>query len=233
MGWSGGRLAEVRALPIEEQTLTLMLLGLPAIAVAAANVGHGGLAPRYMLPTVLGGALALGYVVDGIPSAGREVLLILLLMNYAFSYHVVMKGVKGSLNEPRAIASLEVKAIGAHHHESDLPIVISSGIRYLPMAYYTPADSNGKLYAIVDPPAAVRLTDEKSDSVDLALLVLRRYFPLQVEDYVGFVSKHQEFLLVTGGGFEWLAARLAHDGYTLRLVSAEVGSTVYKVTVRP
>ena len=102
------------------------------------------------------------------------------------------------------------------------------------MAYYTPADSNGKLYAIADTHAAVTSTDNKSDSVDLALLVLRRYFPLQVEDYIGFVSRHREFLLVLGGGgFDWWPARLAHDGYTLRLLSAEGGTTVYKVTVRP
>jgi hypothetical protein len=234
-GWSGHRQAEVKVLPIEEQTLTLMLLWLPVIAVAAAKISHGGLTERYMLPTVLGGALALGYVIDTVPSAGRVLLLILLLMNYASSSVGVGRNLlKGSLLETRATATREVKAIVAQHDESALPIVISDGLRYLPMAYYTPADSNGKLYAIADPRAAVTSTDLKSDSLDLALLVLRRYFPLQVEDYVGFVSRHREFLLVLGGGgFDWWPARLAHDGYTLRLVSAGRGTTVYKVTVRP
>ena len=234
-GGSGHRQAAADVLPIEEQTLTFMLLWLPMIAVAAAKVSHGGMTERYMLPTVLAGALALGYVIDKVPSAGRLLLLILLLMNYASSsVSVVRTLINGSLLETRATAIREVKAIVDQHDESALPIVISDELRYLPMAYYTPADSNGKLYAIADPHAAVTSTDRKSDSVDLALLVLRRYFPLQVEDYIGFVSRHREFLLVLGGGgFDWWPARLAHDGYTLRLLSAEGGTTVYKVTVRP
>jgi hypothetical protein len=235
-GGSGNRQVEVDAsLPIEEQVLTLMLLWLPVIAVAAAKVSHGGMTERYMLPTVLGGALALGYVIDKMPSAGRLLLLILLLMNYASSSVSIARNlIKGSLLETRTASTREVKAMVGQLDESALPIVISDELRYLPMAYYTPADSNSKLYAIADPHAAVTSTDSKSDSVDLALLVLRRYFPLQVEDYSGFVSRHREFLLVLGGGrFDWWPARLAHEGYTLRLLSAEGGAKVYKVTVRP
>jgi hypothetical protein len=229
-GGSGYRQVEVNVLPIEAQALTLMLLWLPVIAIAAAIISHGGMTSRYMLPTVLGGALALGYVIDKIHSAGRVLLLILLLINYALSSgeFFVKEHLKGSLLETRASATREVETIVA---QSDLPIVISSGIRYLPMAYYTPTDSNGKLFAIADPREAVRVLN--TDSVDLGLLALRRYFPLQVEDYVGFLSRHREFLLVAGGGYEWLTARLLHDGYTLRLLSADGGSAVYKVTVRP
>jgi hypothetical protein len=226
---------QVDVLPIEEQTLTFMLLWLPVIAVAAAEVSHSPMFQRYMMPTVLGGALALGYVIDKVPSAVRLLLLIVFLMNYASSSVGLMSNlIKGSMIGARAIATREVKAIVDQDDESALPIVISDGIRYLPLAYYAPANSNGKLYAIADPHAAVTSTAYKSDSVDLALLVLGRYFPLQVEDYGGFVSRHREFLLVLGWrGFDWWPARLAHDGYTLRLLSAEGGATIFKVTVRP
>jgi hypothetical protein len=239
IGSSRPRLVEVNVLPIEEQTLTLMLLWLPAIAVIAAKISHSGLTERYMLPTVLGGALAFGYVVDEVHSAARVLLLVLFLMNYALSSAGLVKSVlKGSLLEPRAAATREVKAIGALTHDADLPIVIASGLWYLPMAYYTPADSNARLYAVVDPHTAVT-SDVKTDSVDLGLLVLRQYFPLQVEDYAGFVSRHREFLLVLGGPFDWWPARLAEDGYTLSVVSAEQTlvsageTTIYKVTARP
>jgi hypothetical protein len=136
-GGPGHRQVEVDVLPIEEQTLTFMLLWLPVIALAAAKVSHGGMTPRYMLPTVLGGALALGYVIDKVPSAGRLLLLVLLLMNYASSsVSVVRNLLNGSLLETRATAIREVKAIVGQHDESALPIVISDGLRYLPMAYY-------------------------------------------------------------------------------------------------
>jgi hypothetical protein len=98
------------------------------------------------------------------------------------------------------------------------------------MAYYAPAGASRKLYAVADPRAAV--TFAGTDSIDLALLVQRRYFPLQVEEYGDLVSRHREFFLVSepGGDFDWLPARLSHDGHTLRLLST--GTTiVYKVTL--
>jgi hypothetical protein len=124
-----------------------------------------------------------------------------------------------------------VQAIVAEYSEPGLPIVISSGFRYLPMAYYAPAGANRKLYAVADPRAAV--TFAGTDSIDLALLVQRRYFPLQVEEFGNFVSSHREFFLVSeGGDFDWLPARLSHDGHIARLLSAGT-TTVYKVTLRP
>ena len=231
--WLINRQVEGSVLPIEEQALTLMLLGLPMIVVAAGKVSHIGMADRYMLPTVLGGALVLGYLIRKAPSAVRVLLLIVLLMSYAISsINVVQSVLNGSLLESRETATREVKTIVAQHPESDLPIVISSGIRYLPMAYYAPADANRKLYAVTDPRTAIAFTRDKSDSVDRALLVLRRYFPLQVEDYSDFVSTHREFLLVSDPGefYDWWPARLTHDGHTLRLLSAGT-TTVYEVTL--
>lgn len=229
-GGSGDQQVEGKALPIEEQALILMLLCLPWIAYAIARVGHGGMTWRYMLPTVLGGALALGYVIDKVSSSGKLLVLIFLLAIYALSSgeFLVREHQKGSLLESRASLTREVKTIAAG---SDLPIVIASESRYLPMAYYAPADLSGRLYAIADPREA--LMDTKTDSLDLALLVLRRYFPLQVEDYVGFLSRHREFLLVSDENPEWLPARLARDGYTRRLLSSDGETKVYKVTVRP
>jgi 4-amino-4-deoxy-L-arabinose transferase-like glycosyltransferase len=225
-GESGHQQVEVNVLPIEEQTLTLMLLWLPVLAVVIAKVSHGGMTERYMLPTILGGAMALGYVMEKTPSAGRMLVLILLLINYASSnIEVVRMVLNGSLLEARASATRELKTIVG---QSDLPVVISSGLAYLPMAYYTPTDSDGKLFAIADPHEAA--TYANTDSVDLALLALQRYFPLRVEDYVGFVSRHKEFLLVAGGSLEWLPACLVHDGYNLKLVSTGE-TTVYKVTM--
>jgi hypothetical protein len=231
---SEDRKARERAFPIGEYVLTMVLLWLPAITLAAAIVSHGGMTTRYMLPTILGGALAVGYFSSRVPRIVTAFLLLLLLVNYGLSSASgVMKMVHGSLREPRATAAREFQTILEQQHESRLPIVISSGIQYLPMAYYTPPDPGRQLYALTDPPAAVIFA--KSDSVDLNLIVLRRYFPLQVEDYAGFAPRHREFLLVStgkGGGDYW-PARLSHDGHTLSLLSVSRSGLVYKVTLNP
>jgi len=224
---SGSGERDASTLWVGEQALTLMLLWFPLFAVGAAKVAHLGMTERYMLPTTLGGALALGYLTDRMPSVGRVLVLILLLMSYMSSSTTVVKDLlKGSLLDSRAAATRETMTLVG---QFNLPIVISSGIRYLPMAYYTPAESTAELFVLVDPAEAVK--DIKTDSVDLALLVLRRYVPLRVEDYRGFVSNHQEFVLVVGGAFEWLPMRLLRDGYHLRLLSTS-RTTIYIVTVK-
>jgi hypothetical protein len=227
--------AALNVLPIEEQTLILVLLWLPVIIVVATKVGHGGLSDRYMLPAVLGGALALGYLVDRVPVAARIFLLICFLMNYVSTSAILVgQALKGSLLQQRTAATHEAKGFIDQYDQTGLPIVISDGIRYLPMAYYTPADIRRNVYFVSDPPAALTFTDLHSDSVDLALLVLRRYFSLQVVDYTDFTSTHQEFLLVTDpGNLEWWPARLAHNRFGLRILSASGGTTIYKVTVTP
>jgi hypothetical protein len=239
-GLPGNQKVEEEAFPIEERALILMLLWLPAIAIAASKIGHGGMTERYMMPTILGGALAFGYLTSKLPRTVGVLLLFLLSTSYALSsVGVVKNALNGSLLESRVAATHELQAIVAENNKSGLPVVMSNEVRYLPMVYYTPAASKLQLYAVTDPSAAVEFADNKSDSADLELLVLRQYFPLQVEDYGGFVSKHREFLVVSGtgggygGGSEWLPARLAHDGDDVRLLSTADQTTLYHVIMKP
>ena len=154
---SGQRDLRKVALPIEECVLTVMLLLLPVMAVAAAKVSGGGMSTRYMLPTVLGGALAVGYLTSKAAHSVRALLLALMFVNYGLSSTPVMKRLfHGSLLESRAAAARNAKAILAGYRESGVPIVISSGLQYLPMAYYTPADIDRELYVLTDPDAAVK-----------------------------------------------------------------------------
>jgi hypothetical protein len=237
-GEPGRRPVGKKVLTIGEQVLIFMLLWLPVIAVVAAKITHGGMTERYMMPTILGGALAFGYLSSKVPRAVAAILLVLFLTSYALSsFHVVKSALNGSLLDQRTAATHEVQAIVAEDDQAGLPIVISNAVRYLPLAYYTPVESNRMLYTIADSDAAVRFSANKNDSVDRALLVLRQYFPIQVEDYGGFVSRHREFLVVAGSGrglgegFEWLPVRLALEGNTVRLLSTTAGTEIYKVTM--
>jgi hypothetical protein len=222
------RPVEDKGLKIEEQVFILMLLWLPVIAIIAAEIAHGGMTERYMMPTILGGALAIGYLSGKVPRAMAAILLVLFLTNYALSsFQVVMSALNGSLLDQRTAATRKMQAIIAKDDQADLPIVISNVIRYLPMAYYTPAPLNRKLYLLVESP-------------DLFSAVLAQYTSIgQVESYGDFVSRNREFLVVAGKGggpgidFEWLPARLAQDGNTVRLLSATQGTEVYKVTMIP
>ncbi len=222
------------ALSMEELILTLVLLCLPIIAVTVAKVSHGGMTRRYMVPTIVGGALALGYLASKVPAIVNALLLSLMLLNYGSNSVSDWKRLSGgSLYEARQGATNDVKMILDQHATSGIPIVISSGLRYLPMAYYAPAGSTRKLYAVTDPPTAVKLVG--TDSVDLGLLALRRYFPLRVEDYESFVSMHREFLVVFGNedAFDWWPARISQEGHNIQLLTESANYKVYKVVLKP
>jgi hypothetical protein len=155
---------------------------------------------RYLLPTVLGGALAFGYLASNASFFVKIILLVVMLMNYSLSSARDVKKLfrNGSLLDERAAAVRKVRAMIEDHDEADLPVVISSGIDYLPMAYYKPPEVGRDVYVLVDPPAAIAFAE--SDTVDRNLLALRRYHPLRVEDYSDFASRHREFILVSTGG---------------------------------
>lgn len=220
-----------RAIP--EGVLTLSILCLPFIAVAMAVAGRGGMTYRYMMPAVLGGALALAYVIDRLSGGARLLLLLLLLINYALTEgRALPDTLFGSLLSGRTAAAEQVQLIRQNSGAPELPVVVSSGLQYLPMAYYTPAGSSGSLYAVTDPAAAVQYSG--SDSTDLALLVLQRYFPLQVQAYSAFAARHREFLLISNGDSrDWWAARLLHEGHKLVLLPGGGDSHIYKVSLRP
>jgi hypothetical protein len=219
-------------LPIEECVLIAVCLLLPVIAVLAAKVSGGGMTYRYMLPMVLGASLALGFLASRASQRVRALLLTLILVNYGLSSLSVMKkALTGSLLARRTAIANEDKAIIADYQKFVLPIVIAPGSNYLPMVYYLPADQRVALYALADPNAA--MTFFGSDSVDLALLALRPYFPLQVERYDRFASSNREFILVSMQGTrrDWWPTRLLRDGDTLNLISADKSMHAYKVTM--
>jgi hypothetical protein len=226
------RLVVARALPIEECVLAVALLLTPVIAVLFAKASGGGMTDRYMVPTVLGGCLAVGFIVSRAPSALRVLLLMLMLVSSCFSSITDAKALVSGSRRLRVPGVDQLEAIFARSYQTELPIVISSGMAYLEIAYYESAEINRNLYTLVDPDAAVKFAG--TDSVDLNLMKLRQYFPLQVEKYGEFSSRHREFLLVSfGGRFDWWSARLSSDRHALMLISEELGIRVYKVTVRP
>jgi len=227
--------AAVDAVKVEEKVLILMFLWLPEIATVLAKADHLGMTAPYMLPGIIGCAMAIGFLINRAPRAAGGLVLALFLMTYALSSSVVVRrALNGSLLEKRLAVSNEVQALEAETGQTGLPIVISDGIQYLQMAFYASGDSARQIYSVSDSAAAVVYSQSKTDSVDIALIILRRYFPLQVDNFDEFVSRHHEFLLVgSGGGMEWLPTRLAHDGDDVRLLSMAGGNAVYRVTMKP
>ena len=218
-------------MPIREWVLALMLLAVPFVALIAAKIARVGMTQRYMLPCVIGGALIVGALSSVRHQLIRSGALMAALLTLGLTAQPVAQALrKGSLLDQRRDAASVLSRLVPRGQDA-LPVVISSGLRYLPMVYYTHGDP--RLYSLVDPLGAFKFTG--SDSVDLALLVLRRYFPLQVVEYEAFSSRHKEFFLISADSepYAWAVMRFASEGKHIRLVQILENTRVYRVTLAP
>jgi Dolichyl-phosphate-mannose-protein mannosyltransferase len=214
--------------PSHQLVLVLAFLALPIIAFVATKITHGMMVNRYVLPSVFGILMACGYLLQWLGRKSVAVFAVFVLFVLAFqerSFWVVHRGHLMAVHSP--VEDVE-GTLGALNRHRDLPVVVSDGLDYLPMAYYASPEQARRFVSLVDPPASV--TYQGSDSVDKDLVVLRSYAPLQVRDFSAFVSEHREFLLYSRGGlFDWWPARLVREGYSLRALVAEKNVRVYLV----
>ena len=214
---------------VGDAILCLGLLAVPVGAVIGAMVTGNQMTPRYMLTGVLGGAIGFGFLLRGVAVPGRWFVLIAALATYAFPLPgLVRDWVAGTLTERRTAHTASLETALLSRDDRSIPIVISHGFQYLPLTRYLTAQLQRRLYAVVDPAAAVDYTG--TDSIDRNLLSLRPYVDLRIVDYADFVESHRRFLLVSDGGvYEWLPARLLDSGYRLMLIKESDGVRIFDV----
>ena len=222
----------------DEQLLTLALLGLPFVGYAAARIAHGGLTGRYMLPTVLGVPLALGWI---LPRLERRSLTLLV------AFVVFGAGVReGLFWIPRIAYPADLKAnavsieqlVGTAGHE-DLPVAFSDGVEFLAVAHYADPYWRDRFVYLVDPKKELAYT--KSDAMDKELRVLRTLAPINAFDFAAFAAQHPTFLLYSDDGREggdgidrldWWPDRLVDDGSSLNLLVSKGSRKIYLVGLR-
>ncbi len=211
-----------------EPVLALVFLALPFIGFAATKIGHGMMINRYALPSVLGIVMACGYLLHWSGLKGVTIFAVFVFSVVSFqerSFWVTHRGHLAAVHSPAEDLERILNSLTRYR---DLPVVVSDGLDYLPMAYYALPDQARHFVSVVDPVGSV--TYQGNDSVEKSLLVLKSYSPLQVYDFSDFVSEHRIFLLYSRGGpFDWWPTRLVREGYSLRTVVADQNVKVYLV----
>jgi hypothetical protein len=216
----------------QERTLILTLLALPVIAFVVARITHGGMTDRYVLFVVVGICLALSQLLlrssrTTTTLVGTFVLATLGMHEFSFwSSHRHVMSVTKSPTEP-------VEAILQRSGQLDLPVIVSDGLEYVPLAYYASGSVAKRLTALVDPQQSLAYSG--SDSVDNAMLALRCCLPLQVRRFEEFTANNPRFLLYSSDSadnFDWWPSRLVRDGFSLRVLAIEGARKVYLVTAK-
>ncbi len=210
--------------------LALGLLWMPWIALVMAKMTDGGLAARYAIGTTLGLAMSASYVSHWLGQRMSAVTLILLLTAFG-SKEAVFWGAEWYGLHPKRVDVARFERLLENAHDPLLPIIVTNGTEFVPLAYYTPPPMARRLVTLIDRDAA--RDHSGSDSIEVDLLVLQGYLPITVQTYDAFETQYERFLLYTSPGHgEWWLERLVRDGLVLTTIAADGSRVLYRVERR-
>jgi hypothetical protein len=206
--------------PVHELTLVLGLLSLPLVGFAVAALAHGAMTAKYMVPSILGFSLALGFTLPRLRRWGfllPAVFAALLLYVIVPQERQFWSTYNGRFISPAAFVEDFVTA-GGH---ADLPVVASDAHDFLLLQHYCDPAWRKRFVSVLDPSQAVVYAG--NDTADKQLAILRRYTNLPIYDFQPFLAEHPAFLVYSSGGGlqgDWWPGRLKKDGFKLQNVSA-------------
>jgi hypothetical protein len=207
--------------PVPEQMLALGLVSLPLVGFTVAALAHGGMIAKYMVPSVLGFPLALGFAFPRLPRWGwllPAVSAALLLGVLERQEHQYWSRYQGEFVSPAVFAEKFITA-GGH---PDLPVIVSDADDFMVLQHYCDKSWQKRLVSVIDPPQSVVYMG--NDTADKQLGLLRQYTSLPVYDFQSFLAQHPQFLLYSSyGGLErdWWPRRLKKDGFKMKNVSVQ------------
>ena len=229
-GGAGAAASRVSDADAAEGTLLLAFILLPLITFTIVRVMHGGMRDAYVLASLLGIALALA----GALSLARPGVVALFAVFIIFSVAVreyKFWRAKPSLHFVSPTASVQGFIEGNGYPE--LPVVVSSGMKYTPLAHYASPAFAKRLFYLMDPEKQNKY--QGNDTFDKNVIILRDYMPLQVVDFSEFTVGHPEFLLYTeepDDGGTWLPIYLSREAESMRTVVVEQSRRLYLVRMK-
>ena len=212
------RVADRCRLPAHEAAAIVTCLLLPVIEVTAAMLTTGVFVPRYALPLAVGVALAIPLGISRLAARttlAQMVFALILAVGFSTSvYHSIISPAAPFVNpvdqRPVLISAL---------HEPR-PVVVSGGLMFLQLWYYTPPTLRVRLWYLADPDEASKYTG--ADTIDRGLIALARYAPVNVSDYPSFMTRYPEFYVYTAGS-GWLLDKVETENVVIEKVAAEPG----------
>jgi hypothetical protein len=207
--------------PMPELMLALGLLSLPLVGFAVAVLAHGAMIAKYMVPSLLGFPLALGFALPRLPRWGLLLPAVsagLLLCVFVPQERQSWSRYQGQFVSPAVFAEKFVTA-GGH---PDLPVLVSDPHDFMVLQYYCDKSWQRRFVSVIDPEQAVIYTG--NDSADKQLELLRQYTSLPVYDFQPFLAKYPQFLVYSsngGLGRDWWPGRLKNDGFKMKNVSVQ------------
>jgi hypothetical protein len=112
---------------------------------------------------------------------------------------------------PPSLADTNPSVLAETHGR--LPIAVTHGHTYMPLAAYAPPELAARLVMLTQPP---RVAARIGESGDFALVGLAKWAPLHVQDFDAFIAAHRDGFLLYGPP-TWQTAELRAAGARLTL----------------
>lgn len=211
------------AIPVHELAALATCVALPTVQVAAAVSTTGVFVPRYALVAVPGFCMAVAVAVARLTRfscLGQAIWAAVLITTLAATVPIRFSFANPIKQRP---ALMRLLAQGD-------PVVVTGGLMYLQLWYYSPPAMGDRLYYLADPDAALAYTG--SDTIDRGLLGLAQWSPLNIVRQSAFTDRHSEFRIY-GAGSGWLLRWLADNGAVTEQEGSELGAPILHVRVRP
>jgi hypothetical protein len=216
-----------------EAALLLGLNVLPLIVFVLVSLTHGVLLDRYALATTIGVAFGIASALYTVRPEAIVLFTILLFPTVgrqegSFWRH---KGIKTlhaySVQSPADFGQIQEFVQSGGH--PDLPVVITQGMVYLQMVYYSPPEWTKRLVYLAD--SDKELAFEGTDTIVRAMVGLRDYSPVRVVNYGQFTTTQREFLVYSDGP-GWILENLSREAASVRLLKLDKGRCLYLMQMR-
>jgi hypothetical protein len=214
--------------PLHELLAAGGFLIMPVFLFIVAKVMTGYYMDRYALSAVVGCAAMTGFGLHQ-TARGRHIVGVVLLGG-TLSWFVVAQFLPK--NQPYAFRGPVLDTTDSlYPGADDQPIAMANALQFLQTHYYGSPEVVSRIYYLSDPQKAVRKPDFIAE---LALLGLRRWIPIKVEDYTSFLAAHRSFWVYHNSlnQVEWLIAQLAADGWRVELRGQDRDLLLFLVTRR-
>jgi len=206
---------------------------LPLILYAVTKVTKAGFSPRYLLPVVLGSALAVACGLSMLSKQSLALVAAALVLTIA----IQEAGFWFSFSSARQLGfgkSRPVEQLVGPVGHGELPVFVANGHDYLEADHYASAAWKQRMLFFADPAAAVAYG--QPDTLEKELLALRNVTPLRVFEFEKSRPKFPEFLVYSDPSPEnnpdWWTLRLLADGYSLQKLATDGHSSVYLAELR-
>ena len=199
---------------------------LPLIAYLATRAMHSGLTTRYVLPTVIGFALAFGFTLSR--ASGKALVLSAAFVLACLGVHELhfWRFVAKDIREVRSRGAVVQKLINSADHPQ-LPVVVPDVFTYLPLVYYSSANLKNRLMFLPPP-----LESGNWDTTNKGIALLQFYWPVRVHEASDFLSLNHSFLIYLDENerCDWLTTSVKEQGWSLRTLALNESGKLYLVT---